>query len=70
MVAEVAEEKKDIKIYLWDELIATCFSATPQMGDVRFKHDLSWPPVFADQLNKTAAAQIDRSDAGAGFFNT
>ncbi len=39
------------------------------MSDVAFKY-LRRPPVLADQLDKTAAAQIDRPDAGACFFNT
>ena len=47
--------------------IANIF-ATPQVGDFAFKH-LRGPSVFANELNKTATAQIDGSNAGAGFFD-
>lgn len=87
MVPEVAEEEKDIKIYLIYHIHKglngnPCLDGSleghmptklprckPQMGDVTFKH-LRGPSVLADQLNKTAPAQIDRLDAGAGLFNT
>lgn len=74
-VAETAEEEKDMKIYLnsgvliyrvWTQSYP---DARRRWGRFSFKHHLSRPSVFADQLDKTAAPQIDRPDAGAGFFN-
>ena len=44
------------------------FSCNAAGGNFAFKH-LRGPSVLADQLNKTATAQIDGSNAGAGFFD-